>query len=288
MMMQILFILIIVALACSLLGSLLLMRSSLMVADAISHTILLGIVIAFYFTEDLSSPYLIIGATLFGILTVIAIDLLTKTGRMQNDAAIGLVFPLFFSIAVIIISKYYTNVHLDIDMVLLGQVELAPLRQIEVFSIHMPQALFVGLIILFINLLFILLSYNSLKIRLFDETFARTVGIQVALLDLVLMTLVSLTAVTSFESVGSILVIALMATPGMTARCFTNKFSTLLIGSAFIAVLNSITGYYIGIQLDTSISSMVAVTGFVTFLIVFLVTNIIMPKLRQKQIMINL
>ena len=284
MMIQILLILIVVALACSLLGSLLLMRSSLMVADAISHTILLGIVIAFYFTEDLSSPYLIIGATLFGVITVILIDLLTKTGRMQNDAAIGLVFPLLFSIAVIIISKYYTNVHLDIDMVLLGQVELAPLRQVEIFSIQMPQAFFIGLIILFINLAFIFVFYNPLKVRLFDETFARTIGINVAALDLVLMTLVSLTAVTSFESVGSILVITLMAAPGMTARCFTNKFSTLLIGSAFIAVLNSVLGYYIGIYLDTSISSMVAVTGFVVFLLVFLGTNIILPKLRHQKL----
>lgn len=284
MMMQILYILIVVALACSLLGTILLMRSSLMIADAISHTILLGIVIAFYFTEDLSSPYLIIGATLFGVITVVAIDLLTKTGRMQNDAAIGLVFPLFFSLAVIIISKYYTNVHLDIDMVLLGQVELAPLRQIEIFSIAMPQALFIGLIILGINLLFVLVTYTALKIRLFDETFAKTIGINVALIDLVLMTLVSLTAVTSFESVGSILVIALMATPGMTARCFTNKFSTLLIASALIAVFNSILGYYIGLQLDTSISSMVAVTGFATFLVVFLVTNIIVPKVRHWEL----
>lgn len=284
MMIQILYILIVVALACSLLGTILLMRSSLMIADAISHTILLGIVIAFYFTEDLSSPYLIIGATLFGVITVVAIDLLTKTGRMQNDAAIGLVFPLFFSLAVIIISKYYTNVHLDIDMVLLGQVELAPLRQIEIFSIAMPQALFIGLIILGINLLFVLVTYTALKIRLFDETFAKTIGINVALIDLVLMTLVSLTAVTSFESVGSILVIALMATPGMTARCFTNKFSTLLIASALIAVFNSILGYYIGLQLDTSISSMVAVTGFATFLVVFLVTNIIVPKVRHWEL----
>lgn len=284
MMIQILYILIVVALACSLLGTILLMRSSLMIADAISHTILLGIVIAFYFTEDLSSPYLIIGATLFGVITVVAIDLLTKTGRMQNDAAIGLVFPLFFSLAVIIISKYYTNVHLDIDMVLLGQVELAPLRQIEIFSIAMPQALFIGLIILGINLLFVLVTYTALKIRLFDETFAKTIGINVALIDLVLMTLVSLTAVTSFESVGSILVIALMATPGMTARCFTNKFSTLLIASALIAVFNSILGYYIGLQLDTSISSMVAVTGFATFLVVFLVTNIIVPKVRYWEL----
>lgn len=282
MMIQILYILIVVAISCSLIGALLLLKANLMVADAISHTILLGIVVAYYFTNDLSSPYLIVGATLFGVITVIAIEMLEKTGRMQSDAAIGLVFPLFFSLAVIIISKYYTNVHLDIDMVLLGQVELAPLKQVEVLGYSLPQALFIGLIILAINLLFILLTYGALKIRLFDETFARAIGIRVALLDFMLMSLVSLTAVASFESVGSILVIALMATPAMTARCFTNKFSTLLLGSAMVAVINSVVGYYMGVYLNTSISSMVAVSGFIIFLIVFSITNVILPAVRQN------
>lgn len=284
---QILLILTVVALSCSLMGAILFMKSNLMVADAISHTILLGIVIAFYFTEDLSSPLLIVGATIFGVITVIAIEGLEKTGRMQSDAAIGLVFPMFFSIAVIFISKYYTNVHLDIDMVLLGQVELAPLKVVEIFGISLPQTLFIGLIILVINLIFILLAYSPLKIRLFDETYAKAIGIKVAKLDLCLMSLVSLTAVTSFESVGSILVIALMAAPAMTARCLTQNFSSLLVGSALIGIFNSVVGFLIGLTLKTSISSIVAVVGCVTFLIVFTVTKLIIPKVQTRKMSIT-
>lgn len=271
-MIQILFVLCVVAASCSLMGSLLLQRESLMVADAISHTILLGIVVAYYFVGDLSSPWLIVGATLFGVVTVLAIELLVKTGRVANDAAIGLVFPFFFAIAVLIISKYYTNVHLDIDMVLLGQVELSPLKRTEVFGMKFPIAFIQGSVVLCLNSLFILLSYRSLKISLFDRIYAQTIGIRVNLLDTLLMTLVSLTAVTSFESVGAILVIALMAAPAMTARLLVNSFPKLLLSALLFALLNSLIGYGIGIHFNTSISSMVAVVSFVSFMLVFCLT----------------
>ena len=162
-MIQILFVLCVVAASCSLMGSLLLQRESLMVADAISHTILLGIVIAYYFVGDLSSPWLIVGATLFGVITVVSIELLVKTGRVANDAAIGLVFPFFFAIAVLLISKYYSNVHLDIDMVLLGQVELSPLKRMDVLDVRLPVAFVQGTVVLLLNIGFILLSYQSLR-----------------------------------------------------------------------------------------------------------------------------
>lgn len=271
-MIQILFVLCAVAASCSLMGSLLLQRESLMVADAISHTILLGIVVAYYFVGDLSSPWLIVGATLFGVITVLAIELLVKTGRVANDAAIGLVFPFFFAIAVLIISKYYTNVHLDIDMVLLGQVELSPLKRTEVFGMKFPIAFIQGSVVLCLNSLFILLSYRSLKISLFDRIYAQTIGIRVNLLDTLLMTLVSLTAVTSFESVGAILVIVLMAAPAMTARLLVNSFPKLLLSALLFALLNSLIGYGIGIHFNTSISSMVAVVSFVSFMLVFCLT----------------
>lgn len=269
-MIQILYVLCVVAAACSLMGSLLLQRSSLMVADAISHTILLGIVVAYYFVGDLSSPWLIVGATLFGVLTVVAIELLVKTGRVANDAAIGLVFPFFFAIAVLIISKYYTNVHLDIDMVLLGQVELSPLKRTELFGLKLPAAFIQGALVLLLNTGFILINYHSLKIRLFDRIYAQTIGIRVNLLDFLLMTLVSLTAVTSFESIGAVLVIALMAAPAMTARLIVDSFSKLLITSVIIAVLNSCIGYTVGLYFNTSISSMVAVVSFISFILVFI------------------
>lgn len=277
-MIQILYILCVVAASCSLMGSLLLERESLMVADAISHTILLGIVVAYYFVDDLSSPWLIIGATLFGVLTVVAIELLVRTGRVANDAAIGIVFPFFFAVAVIIISKYYSNVHLDIDMVLLGQVEFAPLNRMEFFGFSLPVAFFQGLLVLGLNLGFILLAYRALKIRLFDVVFAKAVGIKVSLLDLLLMTLVSLTAVSSFESVGSILVIALMAAPAMTARCLTKHFAMTLVYSVLIALVNCTIGYYAALSLNTSISAMVAVVSFITFMLVFILTRLLLSQ----------
>lgn len=281
-MIQILWVLLVVASSCGLMGSLLLQRESLMVADAISHTILLGIVIAYYFVGDLSSPWLIVGATLFGVITVVSIEVLVKTGRIANDAAIGLVFPFFFAIAVLIISKYYTNVHLDIDMVLLGQVELSPLKRTELWGTPLPTAFIQGSLVLMLNLGFILITYRSLKISLFDRIFAETIGIRVNILDLILMTLVSLTAVTSFESIGAILVIALMAAPAMTARLLVRTFPQLLILSVLVAMLNSTLGYYIGLYLDTSISSMVAVISFISFMLVFTFTTI--RKLKIKQV----
>lgn len=273
-MIQILFVLCVVAASCSLMGSLLLQRESLMVADAISHTILLGIVIAYYFVGDLSSPWLIVGATLFGVITVVSIELLVKTGRVANDAAIGLVFPFFFAIAVLLISKYYSNVHLDIDMVLLGQVELSPLKRMDVLDVRLPVAFVQGTVVLLLNIGFILLSYQSLKIRLFDRIYAQTIGIRVNLLDFILMTLVSLTAVTSFESIGAILVIALMAAPAMTARLLVTSFPKLLLTSVIIAIVNSCIGYFLGLAVNSSISSMVAVVSFISFILVFIIKNV--------------
>lgn len=273
-MIQILYVLCVVAASCSLMGSLLLQRESLMVADAISHTILLGIVVAYYFVGDLSSPWLIVGATLFGVITVVSIELLVKTGRVANDAAIGLVFPFFFAIAVLIISKYYTNVHLDIDMVLLGQVELSPLKRTELLGVKLPTAFIQGAFVLLLNSGFILLTYQSLKIRLFDRIYAQTIGIRVNLLDFILMTLVSLTAVTSFESIGAILVIALMAAPALTARLLVESFPKLIVTSVLVALINSCIGYFIGLHFDTSISSMVAVVSFISFMFVFIIKNV--------------
>lgn len=267
-MIQILYVLIIVSIANSLIGSLLLLRESLMTADAISHTILLGIVLAYLVIRDFSSPWLIIGAAAFGLFTVISIEGLTKTGLVENDASIGLIFPFFFSIAVIIISKYFTNVHLDIDMVLLGQVELTPLKRIDLLGISLPLAFVQGLTIAIVNFLFILIFYKPLKIRLFDPVFAQSIGINIKLLDFIVMSLVSLTAVVSFESIGSILVTALMAAPTMTARLVTSRFASFIGISIIFGIINTLIGYNLAVFLNTSISSMIAVTAFILFLIV--------------------
>ncbi len=119
------------AVACSLVGTFLVLRRLAMLSDAISHAILPGIVIAFFITGDLASPWLVLGAAATGVLTVALVEALTRTRRLKEDAAMGLVFPALFSIGVVLISRYAGNVHLDVDAVLLGELAFAPFDRFE-------------------------------------------------------------------------------------------------------------------------------------------------------------
>ena len=125
---------VIVAVASSLPGVFLVLRKMAMMTDAITHTILLGIVIVFFMTNSLTSPLLIVGAALMGVFTVFLTEVLNSTKLVSEDSAIGVVFPLLFSIAIIIISKYAASVHLDTDAVLLGELAFAPFNRMLVFG----------------------------------------------------------------------------------------------------------------------------------------------------------
>lgn len=124
-----------VAVACSLPGVFLVLRKMSMMSDAITHTILLGIVIAFFITHSLTSPLLIVGAALVGVITVFLTEILNSTKLVSEDSAIGIVFPLLFSIAIIMISKYAGSVHLDTDSVLLGELAFAPFNRMKIGEI---------------------------------------------------------------------------------------------------------------------------------------------------------
>src|SRR3712207_3635749 len=100
----------VVAIACALPGVFLVLRRMALMSDAISHAILLGIVLAFFVTEDITSPFLILAAAATGVLTVSLVELLNRTRLVKEDAAIGLVFPALFSIGVILIARFAGNV----------------------------------------------------------------------------------------------------------------------------------------------------------------------------------
>ena len=261
---------IIVAVACALPGVFLVLRGTTMVSDAITHTVLLGIVLAFFITQDLNSPLLMIGATLVGVATVWAIEALQQTKLLSNDAAIGIVFPLFFSIAIILITRYAGNVHLDVDSVLMGELAFAPFRRLVLFGADLgPRALWTMLVILLINSLFIGLFYKELKITTFDAGFAAAIGFSPVLIHYGLMTLVSLTAVGAYDSVGSILVVGFMVGPPLAAFLLTNKLHVMIGLTAVMAVINSIAGVRLAFMLDTTIAGMIAVVTGVTTLLVF-------------------
>jgi manganese/zinc/iron transport system permease protein len=261
----------VVAAACALPGVFLILRRMAMMSDAISHTVLLGIVLAFFVVEDINSPFLILGATITGVLTVSLVELLNRTRLVREDTAIGLVFPALFSLAVILISRYAGSVHLDSDAVLLGELAFAPFERLIVAGrLDLgPISLWVMGGILLLNLLFIVLFYKELKLATFDAALATTLGFSPALIHYGLMTLVSVTAVGAFDAVGSILVVALMVVPPVTAYLLTDSLPRMLGLSVGIGVFSAVTGYWLAHYLDASIAGAMATMVGVWFLVVF-------------------
>lgn len=261
---------IIVAVACALPGAFLVLRHLAMMSDAISHTVLLGIVIGFFIVGSLESPLLVAFAAVMGVLTVSLVELLMRTRLVRQDAAIGLVFPALFSIAVILISRFARGVHLDVDAVLLGELTFAPLDRMDFLGLDLPRSLVVMSIVLLLNVLFIALFYKELKLSTFDAGLAAALGFTPALIHYGLMILVSVTAVSAFDAVGSILVVALMIAPPAAAYLLTDRLSRMLLWSAAIATASAVVGYWLARVLDANIAGAMAAAAGMMFLLAFL------------------
>lgn len=285
----------VVAVAASLPGVFLILRKMAMMTDAITHTILLGIVIAFFLTGSLSSPLLIVGAALMGLFTVFLTEVLNNTGLVSKDSAIGIVFPLLFSIAIILISKYAGSVHLDTDSVLLGQIEFAPFDRLIVRGRDIgPRALYIMGAILLLNLAFVAIFFKELKLVSFDPGLAAVLGIAPSLIHYMLMAIVSITAVGAFEAVGSILVIAFMVGPPATAYLLTDDLAKMLVLSSILGGINGLLGFRLAMYYDVSIAGSMALMTGLTFLLVFvlapkrgLITSLRRRKRQEKEFAAN-
>jgi manganese/zinc/iron transport system permease protein len=256
------------AAACALPGAFLVLRKMAMMSDSITHTILLGIVLAFLATRDLSSPFLIFGAALMGVFTVWMTESLSRTRLLSEDAAIGIVFPLLFSIAIILISRYADTVHLDTDSVLLGELAFAPFDRMVVAGVDIgAKALYTTGGLLLVNLAAVTLFFKELKVSTFDPMLAAVLGFAPALVHYGLMTLVSLTAVGVFQAVGSILVVAFMTGPPATAYLLTDDLGRMLTLSGLIGAAGGVLGYRAAELLDVSIAGSMAVAVGILFLL---------------------
>jgi manganese/zinc/iron transport system permease protein len=260
-----------VAVSCALPGVFLVLRRMALMSDAISHTVLLGIVLAFFLVEDLTSPLLIAGAAATGVLTVVLVEALHRTRLVKEDAAIGLVFPALFSIAVILITRFAGDVHLDTDAVLLGELALAPFRRMEVAGVDLgPRALWVTLGILLLNAAFLAAFYKELKLSTFDPSLAAALGFSPAVLHYAFMGVVSVTAVGAFDSVGSILVVAFMIVPPAAAYLLSDQLGRVIGLSAGIGALSAVAGYWVARWLDASIAGSMAGAAGVLFVLVMM------------------
>jgi manganese/zinc/iron transport system permease protein len=275
-----------VASSCALLGCFLILRRMAMVGDAISHAVLPGIVIAFLISGSRDSVTMLIGAGLIGIFTTFLIEFFHKKAKLQTDAAIGVTFTWLFAVGVVLISKYGSKVDLDQDCVLYGEIAYVPLGVVLSSSgINFgPRAIYIMALVLGLIIIFITTGYKELFLTTFDPAYASAIGISTALWHYLLMGAVSVTTVASFESVGAILVVALLIAPAATAYLLTDNFKWMLVLACAAGVLSSVTGYYFAVWLDGSIAGAIAAMSGVIFGITVVfspVHGLLFKKLKQ-------
>ncbi|MEM9293821.1 MAG: metal ABC transporter permease [Acidobacteriota bacterium] len=259
-----------VAASCALVGSFLVLRKMALLGDAISHAVLPGIVIAFLISGGRSTVSMMIGATALGVLTVFLVELSYRTRRLKEDASIGVVFPALFALGVLLISRYASAVDLDLDCVLYGEIAYAPLDVLTWGDLSLgPRALWLTGFVFLLNLSLVTLFYKELKITTFDTQLAATLGFAPTLVHYLLMSLVSVTVVGSFESVGAILVVAMLVVPPSAAYLLTQRLSTLLFLAVGLGVASALFGYLLARTLDASIAGGMAVMSGLIFLACF-------------------
>ncbi|MCL6293642.1 metal ABC transporter permease [Jejuia spongiicola] len=276
-----------VAIACAIPGTFLVLRKMAMISDAISHSILPGIVIGFFITHDLNSPLLILLAALTGIITVVLVEYIQKTGLVKEDTAIGLVFPALFSIGVIMIAKNANDVHLDVDAVLLGELAFAPFDRLLISGVDVgPKSLWIIGSILIITIILLIAFFKELKVSTFDKGLAASLGFSPAIMHYGLMSVSSVTTVGAFDAVGAILVVALMIAPAATAYLLTTNLKKMLALAIIFGVFSAISGYWVAHWLDASIAGSITTMLGLLFLAVYLFApkkGIIAVLYREKQ-----
>lgn len=260
-----------VGIAASALGTFLVLRGASMMSDAISHSIVLGIVVVWLATGAQSGPVQIAGAALAGLLTVALTEALARTRLVKDDAAIGLVFPALFSVGVLLLNLYARDVHIDQHTVLLGEIGFVWLDTVEVGGLTVARALLAMAAVTLVNLLFVGLLYKELKLATFDPGLARALGFAPGALFYGLLALLSGTAVAAFDAVGAILFIAFVIVPPSAAHLLTDRLWLTLALAALISVLSSLLGYAAAVALDVSIGGMMALAtgGFLALAFLF-------------------
>lgn len=262
---------IVTALACALPGVFVVLRKNSMLVDAISHAILPGIVVGYFFTHNLDSPLLILGAALAGLVVVLGSEWLTHTGLLTGDAPQGLIFPALFAGGVIMVTMNFANIHLDTHAVLVGDLNLAAWQQAMIGDVSIgPSYLYVMLGVLAVNVAFLAAFYPKLAITTFDAEFATSLGIRASRLNTAFMFLVSLTVTAAFHAAGAILVLALMIVPPATAYLLSTRLSAMIGWTAVIAVAGALAGFWLAYMLNAATSAGIAVFYGLIFVVVFI------------------
>jgi len=252
-----------------------------LMGDAISHTVLPGIAIAFLVTGSREPTAMLIGAVIIGLITAFLVQAIETLGKIETGAAIGIVFTVLFAMGLVLMRQAVDHVDIDPDCVLYGAVEFAYFDQIQIASWSIPRAAIVNTVALLANAIIILIFYKEFKITSFDPALARTQGIRPSMMHYLLMTMTAATAVAAFETVGSILVIAMLIVPASTAYLLTDKYGAMFVIAIGIAIIGAVGGHISAVTIPpifgfsgtSTAGAMAVVVGFL-----FLLAWVFSPK----------
>ena len=261
-----------VALPCSQMGSFLILRRMALTGDAISHSVFPGVVIAFYLTGDLSSPWLIVGAGLAGLVSTIFIELIHKWTRVKQDAATGISFTALFALGVVLMEMLLgKNVDLDLECVLHGRLGLLLEDDtLALFGLMVPQPVVIMAGVALVTIVLMMLFYRVMMLSSFDSDLAASYGYRPAVIHYGMMFAVSFIVVAAFQAVGAILVIALLILPGAAAYLCTHRLKMMLALAAAHCLLSAIGGLYIHVWFNTNMAASVVVSGGVLLVLAWL------------------
>lgn len=271
MIFSLLFVAVAVSCSAALSGLFLVVRRVSLISDAVSHAVLCGIAVLFLVTKELHSGILLGGAVLSGIAAVMAIEFLSERHIIKSDAAIGIVFPLFFSVGVILISRFVHAVHIDTDMVMLGELAFVPLTRCVIAGRDCgPLAAWISGGLCVVQAFLLWIFYKQFLVVSWDPLYAKTLGIRVKAYHYVMVVCAALTAITSFESVGSIVVVALVITPAATALLCAHTMESYIITTLLCAVISAVVGTVGGWVFNISFAGAIALVAGCVFFVVWL------------------
>lgn len=277
--------------SCALLGSFLLLRRLSMMGDAVSHSVLPGIVLSFLIFGTRDASVVFLGAIVAGVCSAVLIEVVRVFGKVDTGAAMGVVFTLFFALGVVLMEQAAANsIDLDADCVLHGQLEsifwLPPKSWHDLFTIsslvNIPNEVTTSILVMFIVIGFVGLFFKELMLVSFDAAIAETLGFYPRWLHQLLMIMLAISIVASFKAVGAILVVAMIVIPAASARFFTDKLSNQLYLSSVIAIVSVCGGYLIGtfgasvFGFESSFNAAGSISVFAGFL--FIISFLLAPQ----------
>lgn len=243
-----------VATAAGLLGPFLVLRRVALMSDAVSHAVLPGIVVVYLLLGTRAPLPVIVGAAVFAIICVLAIEALRSTGLVKSDAAIALVFPALFALGVLGVTRYASGVHLDLDSTIYGEIAFAPFQTVTIVGLEVARSIVLLGAVALVNLALVTLLWKEYKATTFDPQFSRTIGISPALLSRLLLIAVAITAVTAFESVGAILVVTMLIVPAAAAYLLTNRLWAMVVVTVGVGWVSALGGHTAATAVDASIA----------------------------------